>query len=258
MRIRLHAVSTLLSGIVMYPWAQAASVLASLAGLLAESPDDLTVQLGILRGPTGEPVVFLAPTWSGQDAVAGEHALERLDTLGTPLVSQLAPTTMPAMLAGVDAQFPFGGHVEIRTRSVPRLTQGVCDVLKLAGSTLTSPFSAVSVHSLHGAATRVPVTETAFGNRDPHLLIEIIAIWEPGDARSSDHRAWASDLSCALESEALPGSYPNLLGPDEVAQIAHAYGPNADRLLAVKRRFDPDNVFRATPLPMQLQHLERN
>ncbi|MBM9503263.1 FAD-binding oxidoreductase [Actinacidiphila acididurans] len=257
MRVRLHAVPTLLSGIVMFPWAQTASVLAGLAELLPESPDDLTVQFGVLLGPMGEPVVFLAPTWSGHDAAAGERALARLDTLGKPLVSRLGPTTMPEMLAGVDAQFPFGRHVEIRTRSVSEITLGVSDILHLAGSTLTSSFSAVSVHSLHGAATRIPVTQTAFGNRDPHLMIEIIAVWEPDDDRSSEHRAWAGNLSSALEGEALPGGYPNLLGPDEAVQIAHAYGPNADRLLAVKRRFDPDNVFRATPLPMtQLQHVE--
>ncbi|GHJ40885.1 BBE domain-containing protein [Streptomyces sp. TS71-3] len=47
----------------------------------------------------------------------------------------------------------------------------------------------------------------------------------------------------------LPGGYPNLLGPDETEQIAHAYGPNTERLLAAKRRFDPDRVFRAIPLP---------
>jgi FAD/FMN-containing dehydrogenase len=122
-------------------------------------------------------------------------------------------------------------------------------MLSLAGSTLTSPHSAVSVHSLHGAAARVPVTETAFGNRDPHLMIEIIALWEPGDTRATDHRAWAGNLTSALEPDALPGGYPNLLGKDEVAQIAHAYGPNTERLLAVKRRFDPDHVFCAIPLP---------
>lgn len=250
MRVRLHAVQTLLSGIVMFPWTQAASVLTGLAELLPESPDELTVQFGILPGPTGETVVFLIPTWSGDDAAAGERALARLNALGNPLVSQLAPTTVPEMLAGTDAQFPFGRHVEIRPRSVPTLTSGVRNILHSAGSEPTSPFSAVSVHSLHGAATRVPVTETAFGNRDPHLMIETIAIWEPGDPRAPDHRAWARDLSTALEPEALPGGYPNLLGPDETAQIAHAYGPNTDRLLAVKRRFDPDGLFRATPLPI--------
>ncbi|MFC5827358.1 FAD-binding oxidoreductase [Nonomuraea insulae] len=251
MRVRLHAVPTLLSGMVLFPWDQAGDVLAGLSDVLAESADELTVQFGVLSGPDGKPVVFLSPTWSGDDAAAGERALARLDTLGTPLVSQFAPTTMPELLAAIDAQFPFGRHVEIRPRSVPSLTSGVRDTLSLAGPTLTSPHSAISVHSLHGAAARVPVTETAFGNRDPHLMIEIIALWEPGDTRAADHRAWAGNLTSALEPDALPGGYPNLLGKDEVAQIAHAYGPNTERLLAMKRRFDPDNVFRAIPLPVR-------
>ncbi|MFE5111351.1 FAD-binding oxidoreductase [Streptomyces sp. NPDC056663] len=251
MRVRLHSVPTLLSGMVLYPWDQAETVLAGLSDILLESPDELTVQSGVLPGPDGKPMVFLSPTWSGDDTAAGERALARLDTLGTPVISQTAPTTMPKMLAAIDAQFPFGRHVEIRPRSVPSLTSGVRDVLSLAGSTLTSPHSAVSVHSLHGAGARVPVADTAFGNRDPHLMIEIIALWEPDDTRAAKHRAWASNLTSALELEALPGGYPNLLGTDEVAQIAHAYGPNTERVLALKRRFDPDNVFRAIPLPVQ-------
>lgn len=251
MRVRLHAVPTLLSGTMIYPWDQAASVLAGLSDVLAEGPDELTVQSGVLPGPDGKPVVFLAPTWCGEDAAAGERALAGLDALGTPLVSRIGPTAMSEMLAAIDAQFPFGRHVQIRSRSVPSLSMGVRDVLHLAGSTLTSPHSAVSVHSLHGAAARVPVAETAFGNRDPHLMIEIIALWEPDDDRAGEHRAWAGEVSSALESEALPGGYPNLLGVDEVARAAHAYGSNTERVLAVKRRFDPNNVFRAIPLPVQ-------
>ncbi len=249
MRVRLHEVPTLLSGMVLFPWEQAGTVLAGLPDVLDGSPDELTVQFGVLAGPDGKPLVFLSPTWSGDDAAAGERALARLDTLGTPLVSQVAPATMPELLAGIDAQFPFGRHVEIRPRWVPSPTSGVRDALSLAGSTLTSPYSAVSVHSLHGAAARVPVTETAFGNRDPHLMIEVIALWEPGDPRAAEHRAWAADLTGALDPDTLPGGYPNLLGEDEVARIAHAYGPNTERLLAVKRRHDPDHVFRAIPLP---------
>jgi FAD/FMN-containing dehydrogenase len=249
MRVRLHRVPTLLSGMVMYPWDQVETVLAGLSDVLLESPEELTVQSGVLPGPDGKPVVFLSPTWSGDDTAAGERALARLDTLGTPLVSQIAPTTRPERLAAIDAQFPFGRHVEIRPRSVPSLTSGVRDVLSLAGSTLTSPHSAVSVHSLHGAGARVAATDTAFGNRDPHLMIEIIAQWEPGDTRAAKHRDWASNLTSALEPDALPGGYPNLLGTDEAAQIAHAYGPNTERVLALKRRFDPDDTFHAIPLP---------
>ncbi|MEV4800248.1 FAD-binding oxidoreductase [Nonomuraea sp. NPDC049421] len=249
MRVRLHAVPTLLSGMVLFAWEQAGAVLAGLQDVLTESPDELTVQSGVLAGPDGKPVVFLSPTWSGDDAAVGERALARLGGLGTPLLSQIGPATMPEMLAGIDAQFPFGRHVEIRPRSVPSLSPGVREVLSVAGSTLTSPCSAVSVHHLHGAAARVPLTETAFGNRDPHLMIEIIALWEPGDARAAGHRAWAADVARALEPDALPGGYPNLLVDDESAQIAHAYGPNAERLLELKHRYDPDRTFRAIPLP---------
>ncbi|MFD6288566.1 FAD-binding oxidoreductase [Streptomyces sp. NPDC060205] len=249
MRVRLHRVSTLLSGMVLYPWEQVTTVLTGLSDVLVESPDDLTVQSGVLPGPDGKPMVFLSPTWSGDDATAGERALAQLGSLGTPLVSQIVATTTAEMLAGIDALFPFGRHVEIRPRSVRSLTPGARDALTLAGSTLTSPYSAVSVHSLHGAAARVPVEDTAFGVRTPHLMIEVIAIWDPTDSRAAEHRAWAHKASSAFGPDALPGGYPNLLGPDETAQIAHAYGPNTSRLLAVKRRFDPNNVFNAIPLP---------
>ncbi|MFE0474978.1 FAD-binding oxidoreductase [Streptomyces sp. NPDC058947] len=249
MRVHLHRVPALLSGLMLFPWDRREAVLTALSDLLVESPDELTVQSGVLPGPDGSPAVFLSPTWSGDDAAAGERALARLAALGTPLVSQVGPTTTSDMLAGIDALFPFGRHVVIRSRSVPSLTPDVREALGLAGDALTSPYSAVSVHSLHGAAARVPVTETAFGNRDPHLMIEIIALWDPSDTQPAHHLAWADKVTDALASDALPGGYPNLLGPEESARIAHAYGPNTARLLEVKRRFDPDHVFRAISLP---------
>jgi hypothetical protein len=248
-RVRLHAVPTLLSGTIVFPWTQAAAVLARLEEFLPDGADELTVQCGVIGGPEGAPVLFVAPTWSGDDAETGDRALAEFGALGKPLVTQLGPTTLPDLLAGIDAMFPFGRHVEIRPRTVPTLNPAVRTALHDAGSAMTSPLSGVSLHSLHGAAARVSTTDTAFGNRDPHLMVETIAIWEPGDAAEPEHRAWARGLSAGLESEALPGGYPNLLGPDETEQIAHAYGPNADRLLAAKHRFDPDGVFRAIPLP---------
>ncbi|WP_448332469.1 FAD-binding oxidoreductase [Streptomyces sp. DSM 41534] len=249
MRVQLHRTPTLLSGQILFPWAQASAVLARLAEFVPEGPDELTVQCGVLAGPDGAPAVFVMPTWSGDDARAGEETLARLTALGEPLVAQLGPTTGHDMLASTDAMFPYGRHVELRTRTVPALTSAVRAALLDAGDTLTSPLSAVSLHSLHGIASRIPATDTAFGNRTPHLMVETIARWEPGDLREPEHRAWARDVSAVLESEAMPGGYANLLGPDETKQIAHAYGPNTERLLAAKHRFDPDGVFRAIPLP---------
>ncbi|MGW6456089.1 FAD-binding oxidoreductase [Streptomyces sp. NPDC055078] len=248
MRVKLHTVPTILSGVIMFPWAQAASVLTALEEPVLRGPDELTVQCGALTGPTGETVVFVAPTWCGE-AAEGERAMEALTKLGDPLLARIAPTTVADMLQQNGTMFPAGRHVEIRPRTVPGFTPGTIDALIAGGESMTSPLSAISLHSLHGAATRVPVENTAYGIRTPHLLIENIAQWEPGDSRETQHRAWARHLSDSLAGDALPGGYANLLGPDETDQISHAYGPNRDRLLTAKHRFDPDNVFSATPLP---------
>jgi FAD/FMN-containing dehydrogenase len=61
--------------------------------------------------------------------------------------------------------------------------------------------------------------------------------------------AWAEELSRALAPHALPGAYPNLLGPEVREQTAQAYGANLPRLKQVKERYDPDGVFMATPIP---------
>jgi FAD/FMN-containing dehydrogenase len=247
LRIRLHA-ARILAGMIMFPVAQATTVLASLADILLDGPDELTVQCGFVAGPDGQPVLFVAPAWCG-DPDEGTRAMEGLTGLGTPLLARTGPVTAAALLAQSDGLFPDGRAIEIRPRTLAALTPTAIEALVARGRALTSPWSAISVHSLHGAAARVPMADTAFGLRAPHLLVETIAIWEPGDAAEAAHRAWAAGVSDALAGEALPGGYPNLLGPDDPAQIAHAYGSNTQRLLALKDRYDPDRVFTATPLP---------
>jgi Berberine and berberine like len=77
-----------------------------------------------------------------------------------------------------------------------------------------------------------------------------LVAWETStQVGSATHRQWAQNLSHALDSAALPGGYPNLLGPEERDRIALAYGGNLTRLQDVKRRFDPESIFCATSLP---------
>ncbi|MFJ6900636.1 FAD-binding oxidoreductase [Streptomyces hokutonensis] len=248
MRIRLHSVPALLSGMIMYPMEQATDVLAAVAEFVpGGGPDELTVQCGFVAGPDGSPALFIAPTWSG-DADAGKPVLARLAGFGEPVVAHVGPVALADLLAGMDAQFVFGRHMDVRTRTVAALTSEVRDVLNSGAQKMTSPFSGIVLHSLRGAATRVPVGDTAFGNRTAHVMVEMIAIWEPDDAPHR-HRAWLHELSSALAPHAMPGGYPNLLGPDATDQLEDAYGSNSTRLLAAKHRFDPDGVFRALPIP---------
>ncbi|WP_091068042.1 FAD-dependent oxidoreductase [Micromonospora humi] len=234
MRIRLHAVPAILAGMIMFRF----DVLPDLEESLLRGPDELTVQAGFITAPTGEPVLFAAPTWCG-DPEVGMKALHRLTELGEPLTAQVGPTTMPDQLAQIDAMFPAGRHVEIGARTVTALDPEVRQILLDAANATTSPLSAISLHSLHGAAARVPADATAFRNRTPHLMVETIAVWEPGDPAEDQHRAWVRG------TDRLPGGYPNLLGPEDTARTAAAFGPNGERLLAAKKRYDPDLVFHA-------------
>src|SRR3984957_2181526 len=248
MRIRLHPVPALLSGMMMYPMEQAAAVLAAAAEFVpAGGPDELTVQCGFVGGPGGSPVLFLAPTWSG-DPAAGEPVLAQIAGLGEPLMAHVGPVTLADLLAAMYGQFVFGRHMEIRTRTVAELTPEVRDLLNSGAQGMSSPYSAIVLHCLKGAATRVAVRDTAFGNRTAHVMVEMIAIWEPDEAPHG-HRAWLHELSSALAPHAMPGGYPNLLGAGATDQIDDAYGPNSARLIAAKRRFDPDCLFRALPIP---------
>jgi FAD/FMN-containing dehydrogenase len=248
LRVQLHPVSQLLAGFIMYPWSQAADVWTGLRALLADPPDELTVQSGFLSGPDGSPVLFLSPTWSG-DLAQGQRVIDAVRALGTPLLDQVAPMTYGEVLGLFDPHVVNGRHYEITTRSVTAFTPGVVSALVQAGTDKTSLQSGISIHHFHGAATRVPVDSTAFGIRGDHFVVEIIAAWEPDDPAAATHRAWTRAVSSALAPVAIPGGYANLLGPDEHEQIAHAYGPNAARLLAAKARFDPDGVFTAIGIP---------
>jgi FAD/FMN-containing dehydrogenase len=248
MRIGLHPAPRLLTGFALYPRAEAAGVLARLRGLLAAAPDELTVPSGVVSGPDGGPAVFVSPTWCGHEA-AGREAVDGLLGLGTPLMFTVAGVTYPELLAQFERYAAAGRQHAMRTRSVPAHTPEVIDALVAAGEARTSPLSGVVVHHFHGAATRVPDDATAVGERRDHLMVEIGAVWEPGDP-AEPHRAWADGVWTALAPAALPGGYPNLLRPDDRDQVAHAYGRNAARLRDVKARYDPDHAFTATPLPL--------
>ena len=208
-------------------------------------PDELTVQIGVLSGPDGQPVVFLAPTWSGSTA-NGVGWIERLKALGTPVVADAGAMSYSTMLGQFDPHVISGRHYEIRTRTLQSIGDGAIEALLRAGDSRASAFSGIAIHHFHGAATRVPLDETAFGIRSEHLVVEIVAAWDPADD-AARQRYWADTVYSELGPHSLKGGCPNLIGPEQADQADSAYGPNAGRLLAAKRRYDPNNVFSATP-----------
>jgi FAD/FMN-containing dehydrogenase len=249
MRIRLHPVRGVLTALILFPWAEAANVLRRYAEVAAGASDELSLTVGLIPKPGGEPMLFLHAVWCGDPAL-GEPILDRLSRLGTPAIARIEPMTCADLVGMFDAQVVRGRHYAIQTRWLPELTHDAIDWLAAAGASRTSRYSMLVLHHCHGAPTQVPPRATAFGLRRDHFMIEIIAAWDPRDGHDDLHRRWARRLSDVLAPGALPGGYPNVLGPDENEQIARAYGDNLPRLRLIKRRFDPDRVFSATPLPV--------
>lgn len=246
MRVRLHPLDRLIGGIIVYPWSEGPTVLRGLSEVMSTAPDELTVESGVMSGPDGNPAIYVAPAFSG-DHRRGQPTVDELATFATPLITQVGPITYGEVLGLFDVGSVLNVGREVRTRTVAGYTPEVIDALVEAARTLTSPHSVIPIHHFHGASTRVAPDQTAFGNRRPHLVVEICAGWEGGD--SARHRAWADAVSAALAPHALPGGYANMLGPDDHDQIANAYGENDIRLGAAKKQYDPDAVFTAIPLP---------
>jgi FAD/FMN-containing dehydrogenase len=249
LRYRLHDVPAVLTGMLMFPSAEAGAVLSGYAEIVADAPDELTVMTGFLPGPAG-PVPFLCPFWCGADLAAGERAVARLRSLGHPIVDQTGAMPLAAALGLFDANIVEGNHYLLRSRWISDVSPPAVDALVAGAAGISSPFSTLIVNRFHGAATRVDPAATAFANRAPHQVIEVIAVWPPDadDDAVARHRAWADSVATALDPAALPGGYPNLLGPDDDERALASYGANRDRLLAAKRRYDPANVF-ASAIP---------
>ena len=249
-RYRLHALGPVLGGMVMYPYEQAGQVLRGYREVLADAPDELTVMAGLLTGPTGGPVVFLAPTWSG-DLAAGEAAIAPLTVLGTPLMTGIAPMPYPELLRLFEAGSAPGNRYALGTHWLPGLTDEVIAAVAEGARTRPSPMSLIALHQFHGAASRVAPDATAFALRHDHVLAEVIAAWRPGpageDPATTDqpHLDWMEQVSASLAPGALPGGYPNILGPQDSDRTALGFGANLERLRVTKHRYDPDSVFTA-------------
>ena len=251
MRCRLHALTSVRSGLLIYPLTEAKSILDNCAEIAASASEELTFQVGFVFGPSGAPVVIIVPTWAGVPE-EGEARLAPFLQLGTLLANTVTAMPYAAALTIFDPYLVYGQCELMETCWLPTLDGRGIDGLIQAAETSVSPGCAIFTHEFKGAASRVPVDATAFRLRRDHMLVEILATF----ANSSDglaeerHRQWARTARESFSATALPGGYPNLLAGDDPDRIAKSYGANAERLVKAKRRYDPEKVFRSIPLPV--------
>ena len=251
MRIRVHELPSVVSGMLVYPFSEARAVLRRYADAARSMPDELTVQVGAIAAPDGVPVILLVPTWCGLQVGSDAHLAPLLE-LGTLLDNSLDVVRYGASLSVFDPHIVNGQRTFMETCSLPTLDDTGIEALVDAMEGAVSAGCAIFTHEFRGAASRVPVKATAFGLRRNHVLVEILASFPDRSDKSDErrHQRWVQDARKAFDAVALPGGYPNLLGAGDTDRAAESFGPNVERLIGAKQQYDPDNVFRsAIPLP---------
>ena len=253
MRYRLHNLPSVTSGLLVYPIAEARAALRRCAEIAASSPEDLTVELACVGGRDGKPVVMVHPTWCEVPADS-EARVAPFFKLGTLLAGNLEAMSYGTSLALYKPYIVNGQRVFMDTCWLPALDSAGIDVFIEAMETAALARCAVFTHECKGAASRVPAEVTAFGVRRDHVLVEIFAAFVDRSDKEEEqrHRQWARATRQAFAPIALPGGYPNFLAGDDSDRVAKSYGRNAERLIAAKRRYDPNNIFfSAIPLPVR-------
>ena len=169
--------------------------------------------------------------------------LRPLLEFGEPAMVEIGPMPYPAMNTMLDAGYPKGALNYWKSNFFADLADDVIDILVDSFAAAPSPMGGMIFEHFHGAVTRIPETETAWPLRQEGYNLVITSEWlDP--ATTEENIAWTRELYAKLEPHAVGRRYVNYLDADDADDaIRAAYGPNYDRLVEVKRRYDPDNVF---------------
>jgi len=245
LEFRLHPLGTVTAGLVAHPFDAARELLAFVREYTADAPDELAVMPLLVHAPdgSGTRLAAVAVCHAGSPAQA-ETDLAPLRGFGAPVLAQVGPMPYPAVNAMLDDGFPRGARYYWKSGFVATLSDGVIDALVEGFAACPSPMSGIAIEHFHGAVTRVPVAATAVPHREPSFNVLVAGVWDD-PAADEANAAWARATYEALTPFLVGRRYVNYLSADDSAATPDAYGANLARLAELKRRYDPDNVFRA-------------
>jgi len=251
---RAHPVGpTVMVAAVFYPLAQARELLPKWRDYVASAPDEVSALCVVLSVPPGDP---FPPATHGAPAVAvagvysgsvedGEAVVQPLRELGDPLVDLSGPWPWPGLQSGFDALYPKGGLYYWKSRALGELTEAAIDEIVAWGERRPSPETGITIWHNGGAIGRVPDGETAYSGRNAPFLVSGEAAWTD-PAQNDEAIAWGREFWSALEKHSTGGMYLNFpgLGEEKDELLRAGYGPNYERLVELKQKYDPDNLFR--------------
>ncbi|HEU5204026.1 MAG TPA: FAD-binding oxidoreductase [Candidatus Limnocylindrales bacterium] len=236
---------TVVGGLVAHPFSDAPEVLRFYRDLISSASDDLTAYAALIHAPDGVTklaAIAVCHVGAREDA---ERELAPLLSFGSPALSQVGPMPYTAVNAMLDAGYPYGSLNYWKSSFMDELTDAAIEVLVDRYEQTTGPMTAFLLEHVHGAATRVPESATAFPHRAPGINVAIPSVWlDPADTDANI--AWTQESYAELQPHLRRGRYVNYLAEDDTGEAAAraAYGSNFDRLVEVKTKYDPTNLFR--------------
>src|SRR5215208_521423 len=251
---RLHEVGPMVyGGLIAWPFDRADEILRAYRTLTAEAPRELAAWLMLFRAPPapfvpadwhGERICAMAVCYSGDLAATGQ-VLAPIRALGDPVFDILAEQPYTEVQSYLDDTEPKGEHYYWRTEYVAELTDDqLAMTLELAAG---CPIPNAEIGLLHvgGALNEHADDDGAVGNRDAVYACGAIAGWEPDERNAAAYSEWVRAAGERFRPFS-SGNYVNFQTADEGEdRVRASYGANYDRLAAIKRRYDPHNLFRS-------------
>ncbi len=240
-----------IAGTLIYERPRWREALTSFVGLSADLPEELTTLITFMVPPAdwelGDRVLMLLGfAWAGSDRAEGEAAVDRIQSACPADAAVREPTRWIAFQSAFDSILPKGVRAYWRNASFDRFDAAMIETLVDHCGVQTFG-TAADLHHMVGAYGRVAEDETSFPNRSAEYWLNIYGFWADA-SEDAAQVAWVKGFSDAMSPYAMVGQYVNFLGHDESdpqQKALAAYGPaKLERLRALKREYDPENLFR--------------
>jgi len=247
-KYQLHPIGTIVGGMMLLP--ATPETIAGFMAASASAPEELSTianvmpampMPGVPEEVVGQIVNFAIICWSGDEAAA-EHALAPFRALGTPLVDMVKPIPYPEIYPPEDPDYhPLAISRTMFMDHVDReVAETILDHLRTSDATLR----VAQLRALGGAYARVPADATAYAHRSSPIMVNVAAFHDGTDADRAKRQTWVDEFASAL-NQGDDGAYVNFLTDEGPDRVRAAYpGATWDRLVEIKRRYDPTNLFR--------------
>ncbi|HKX75832.1 MAG TPA: FAD-binding oxidoreductase [Acidimicrobiia bacterium] len=248
---RLHPVDSVVGGMLILPATPQA--VTDFVATAREASEDLSAIAGLMVAP---PMPFLPEEVHGQmvlmlmmvhlgDPPRAEKEIERFRRIAQPLVDTVHPMPYTEMFPPEEGGPPHPEAMTVFSIYSDDFTLDDASSSLEALRNSAASMSVVQIRVLGGAVARVPADATAFPHRNREMIINVAAAFED-PAERPDHQVWADNLATRLQ-RGVPGGYLNFLGDDSTGSVRAAFpGGTWERLVAVKSKYDPNEVFAST------------